>query len=458
MTDASHHKTQKQNDKYSAKPTTSIQELTKLNEELMEARQAAIDLMEDAILSREALLKSEEQLKQLNSSLEQQVAERTSDLVKQHNLLRQAEDLAQAGSWEYNVITKDFLWSDGMYELFGVKKGALINPDIYLDLAIPEDRQIAQRIVDQVRMHHSPFEETIRVKPNDTIRMIKVKGTPFKNDKGEAERVLGVDMNITKAAQSQQKIMDLNQALFTANRELNSVNSELRTFASIAANNFSETLRQLYLNYEMIVAHDAKNLSNSGRANLRRAQAAIQKLKLVTDDLVSFSKLQEMGEKEESVDLNPIFKGITDEFLTLPNRPSVEINCEHLPAISGYPQLLRMLFYHLFDNAVKFRKQDNNHVVKVSCNEVMGGDTNITEAEEDREYFKITFSDSGIGFPATESEKIFEMFYQLHEKGKYKGSGVGLAICKKIMELHNGFITAESDPEAGSSFHCFFPY
>jgi signal transduction histidine kinase len=345
-----------------------------------------------------------------------------------------------------------------MYELFEVKKGIPVNPEIYLDLAIPEDSQTAQRIVDLITVHHFSFEETIRVKSNDTIRMIKVKGAPFKSDRKETERILGVDMDITKVAQAQQKIMDLNHALFAANRELNSANSDLRTFASIAANNFSETLRQLYLNYEMIVAHDAKNLSNSGRANLRRAQAAIQKLKLVTDDLVSFSKLQEMGEKEDSVDLNSVFKSIADEFLTRPNRPAVEIDCEHLPSISGYPPLLRMLFYHLFDNAVKFRQQGSNHVVKISCIELMGSDINIAEAVKDRKYFRITFTDSGIGFPAEESEKIFEMFYQLHEKGKYKGSGVGLAICKKIMELHDGFITAESHPETGASFHCFFPY
>ena len=110
------------------------------------------------------------------------------------------------------------------------------------------------------------------------------------------------------------------------------------------------------------------------------------------------------------------------------------------------------------DNAIKFRKRDNDHVVNVTCKEsVNGNDIAQNAVEKNVKYHIISVEDNGIGFPQTESEKIFEMFSRLNEKGKYKGSGTGLALCKKIMEMHGGFITAEGMPDEGASFHCYFP-
>jgi signal transduction histidine kinase len=208
----------------------------------------------------------------------------------------------------------------------------------------------------------------------------------------------------------------------------------------------------------MIVTNDARNLSNSGRANLRRAQGAIQKMKLVTEDLISFSKLHEVDTKADRVDLDKILHSAINDFITRPNHPPIEINCDHLPAIVGYPLLLPVLFHHLLDNAIKFRKADEEHVINVTCaDRVSGDDVNIDGVVKNFNYTVISVGDNGIGFPGEESEKIFNMFYQLHEKGKYKGSGNGLAICKKIMEMHGGFISAKGTPGEGSSFHCYFP-
>jgi len=181
-------------------------------------------------------------------------------------------------------------------------------------------------------------------------------------------------------------------------------------------------------------------------------------MKLITDDLISFSKLHEISTKEHSVDLSKILKAAASDFTDKPNHPPVEISCGYLPSIGGYPLLLPVLFHHLLDNAIKFRKADKGHIINITSGELVNGnDLNIEGVEKDFSYSVISIADNGIGFPREESEKIFEMFYQLHEKGKYKGSGVGLAICKKIMELHGGFIIAEGMPVEGASFHCYFP-
>ena len=107
----------------------------------------------------------------------------------------------------------------------------------------------------------------------------------------------------------------------------------------------------------------------------------------------------------------------------------IMINCDHLPLVNGYPLLLSLLFHHLMDNAIKFRKRDNDHVVNVTCKESVNGNDMVQNAvEKNVKYHIISVEDNGIGFPQTESEKIFEMFSRLNEKGKYKGSGTGLAL------------------------------
>jgi signal transduction histidine kinase len=258
--------------------------------------------------------------------------------------------------------------------------------------------------------------------------------------------------------QSEHRVTELNKSLFGRNKELHSLNTELKAFTGIAANNYSETLRQLYIYLEMIVTNDARNLSNSGRANLRRAQGAIQKMKLATDDLISLSKLHEIGAKENKVDLNILIQTIVDDFMKDPDQQLIDIHCNDLPFIRGYPILLSQLFHHLIDNAIKFRKEGRDHRINITCKETVSGrDIDHEDAEKDAKYTVISVTDNGIGFRQAESEKIFDMFYRLHDKGKYKGAGTGLTLCKKIIEMHEGFITAEGTPGEGASFHCYFP-
>jgi signal transduction histidine kinase len=433
------------------------QELQKTTKNYHSLAQENLRLKEERQVE-DALGQSEQKLRELNASLELQIAVITAELVKQQNILKQAEEIAQAGSWDYNVKTKEFLWSDGMYRLFEMNKDEPVSPSVYLNYSLEDDLPAARKIVDGIETRFESFEEIMRIKFNGSYKTLRIKAAPLKNNKGEIEKMLGVDLDITQMQRSEEKIKELNRSLSATNRELNSLNTELKTFTNIAANNYSETLRHLYINLELIVTNDARNLSNSGRANLRRAQGAIQKMKLVTDDLISFSRLHEIGTKETDVDLNVILEKVIDDFRKQPGHPLMKIDCDHLPPVNGYPLLLSLLFHHLMDNAIKFRKVDKGHVVNVTCKEsVNGNDITHSAVERNSKYHVISVEDNGIGFPQTESERIFEMFFRLNERGKYKGSGTGLALCKKIMEMHGGFITAEGVPDEGASFHCYFP-
>lgn len=378
------------------------------------------------------------------------------ELVAQHNILKQAEELAHAGSWEYSIDTKEFLWSDGMYLLFKIKKNTPVVPAVYLKYAIEEDLPIAQKIVDAIEKTFQPLEETLRIKLNGTIKTLKIKAAPLKNERGEIEKTLGVDMDITSAQRSEEKILELNKSLSSMNKELSSLNAELKNFNSIAANNYSEVLRQVYIHLETIVTTDARTLSDSSRANLRRAQSAIQRMKLLTNDITNYLQLYDIGVNKQMIDPNGIIETVLSGMNGKIEDAQATINAAVIPAFPADPLLFSHLITNLVDNAIKFRKPAVDPVIKIHYSN--GGELNaISKAETNSHYMIIIVSDNGIGFQHEDLDKMFELFYQLPTQGKHKGSGMGLAICKKIMKMHGGFIAAEAATAGGASFQCHFP-
>lgn len=290
---------------------------------------------------------------------------------------------------------------------------------------------------------------TIIQYPENGHKWYRIKAKKFNNG------LVLIREDISVAKQSEEKIMQLNLALFTKNRELEAISSELKTFNSIAANQYNETLKSIYNSMEFLVKNDAKNLTDAGKANIRRAQASIQKMKLLTDDIISFSKVN-TEEDMTKVDLNDILsvvlKGLEDKI----KEDDVIVRADRLPVIPGYSPLLSLLFYHLINNAIKFRKEELQPIVDIKHKVLKGTEIEHSAALRETNYHMISIIDNGIGFPAEEGEKIFTMFYRLHEKGKHKGSGIGLAICKKVMDLHGGFIASECTPEC-TTFKCYFP-
>ena len=376
------------------------------------------------------------------------------EIAKQHNILKQAEEIAKIGSWEYNIKTKEFIWGEGMYTLFNIKKDKLVKPSIYLDHVTEKDLGVAEKIVNNIERSFQPLEETIYLKIDGDIKAIKIKATPLKNNKGEPEKMVGVNMDITALLESEEKIMSLNESLLFMNRELNSLNSELRSFNSITANNYNETLRHVYINLETIITSDARHLSDTSRANIRRAQSAVQKMKLLTNDIHNYLELYDVGVKKElispKINLEDLIKRIKEKI----EEANAKIEIEELPALSADPVLFSRLLTNLIDNSIKFRKPGEDPVVKIKhtkANELKNVPVSLTGMP----YTIITVTDNGIGFETT--DKIFDLFFQLPDEVKHKGSGMGLAICKKIMEMHGGYIIAEAEPGKGASFHCFFP-
>jgi PAS domain S-box-containing protein len=257
--------------------------------------------------------------------------------------------------------------------------------------------------------------------------------------------------NISDRKKAEQEIINLNKTLVANNRELASLHSELATFNNIAAKDYKDTLETLYVYLEHVIKSDALKISNSGKSNLRRAQSAIQKLKLLTEDMIAFSNIRHLDQGFSQVDLAAVFEGVLNDLAFKIEQSNATVLVEGtLPKIDGFPLLLSLLFNHLLDNALKFTSKDRDPVVVVSSRQV-------TRPGAPEVLHEISFKDNGIGFPENERDNIFEIFYRLHEKKDYRGSGIGLAVCRKIIDMHGGFITALGNPGKGASFCCYFP-
>lgn len=378
------------------------------------------------------------------------------DLNRTNEIMNIALKSAGAGLGYWNPETGKATWDEKGRELMGLPDAEDYTLEECISAIHPDDRDKVTAYALECASQGKEFLMEYRVLHNNAVRHLLGTGLFKKNADGSSAESYGLVIDITNAKLAEEKIHALSKSLSIKNRALESANSEIKTFSSIASNDYKETLQMLYTNLEFILTKDARNLSDAGKGNLRKMQASIQKLKLLTDDIVSFSNIHIKEEEPEDVDLDMLLKTLLEDMHTKIEEEHAKITADTLPHISGFPQLLSLLFHHLLDNALKFRKREVPPVIRIEYEKVSGKSLGYTE-REDLLFHQLSVIDNGIGFDNSESEKLFLMFYRIHEKNRYKGSGIGLAICKKIMDLHHGFIKAEGEVNKGATFSCYFP-
>lgn len=375
-------------------------------------------------------------------------------ILKQHMLLKNSEEMAGAGSWEFNLNTSEFSWSEGMYSIFEIDKKTAIAPAIYQQYALASDVSIAKNICGFIERKFLPFEEIVRLQINGKVKVVKVRGEPIA---GKQKNIVGISMDITAIKEAETSINNLNSILHQQNRKLESMNSEIKTFTSIAAFNFRVPLATLYTGIELIIKQDAHKLTDSSKASLRKSQSAIQKMKLITEDLITYFDIGLRYGNKTEVHLSQVIRSVMTGLAFKIENANARIQVAELPVIRGNLPLLMLLFQYMLDNAIKFRKDDIPPIINIDTSVVPSTSIDDELLLPDDQYLAIAIRDNGIGFEQKEADRLFTLFNKLNEKGKYRGSGIGLAICKKIMEIHGGFIKATGVPDQGSVFTCYFP-
>jgi signal transduction histidine kinase len=180
-------------------------------------------------------------------------------------------------------------------------------------------------------------------------------------------------------------------------------------------------------------------------------------MRLLIDNLLEFSRTSRNNHSFEKVDLNVVLKQVISDLELKIEETNTVIEISSMPLIMAIHSQMTQLFTNILANAIKFRKQTEDSSINVRCEKVSDDEKSANFLIQEKEYYKISISDSGIGFEQEYALRIFQIFQRLHGKAEYPGSGIGLAICKKIVDNHNGIIYAESVPGRGSTFSFILP-
>lgn len=263
------------------------------------------------------------------------------------------------------------------------------------------------------------------------------------------------DISENKASQIEMEKM--NESLLHKNHELKMLNEELSTFAFVASHDLREPLRKIQIFSQVLLQREEQNLTESGKDFFRRMMSAVHRMNSLIDDILTYSRASSGPREMQKEDLNNILENVKSDLSEFIRERKAIIESDSLPPIKCNALQMGQLFQNLISNGIKFQPKDNIPHIKIGVKVIDGGKIKHPLASPNKKFLRIEVTDNGIGFDQEYEVKIFQMFQRLHGVAEYQGTGMGLAICKKIVENHKGFITSNSRPGEGATFCCFFP-
>lgn len=378
------------------------------------------------------------------------------DLVQQRKLMDQYEVMLKFGTWQYSVATNELTWSTGMYSLFGydpLEHSPLkITEQIYEQHIEPEDyQQGVQMRKDSMDDSRTEYFWQYRITTAKGERKwLETYGHLSRDQHGGYLGTFGITRDITRL-----KLYE--HSLESKIRELHRSNAELEEFAYIASHDMQEPLRKLMTFSERLVNRYGDALQDEGKLYLNRMQAATNNMRMLIDNLLDFSRIARTGEDFENTDLNEVLqKTLADLEVSIEETHAV-ITPGKLPVIEAQAPLMKQLFTNVLSNAIKFRQQNVPPQITIQSVQISAREAEKLHLERDNKYFRIEITDNGIGFEPEYAERIFQIFQRLHGKAEYPGSGIGLAICKKIVDYHNGVIYAQGQLNDGATIIIVLP-
>jgi signal transduction histidine kinase len=273
----------------------------------------------------------------------------------------------------------------------------------------------------------------------------------------QEKKLIAINKNLADEVRerkaSEEKVKELNYQLLDNIARLESTNKELDRVVFMASHDLQEPLRKMMIFSDRLFSRYGAMLDEDGKNDIAKIQMEAVRMRKLIEDILTFSKMSVETNSLVHSDMNMLLQDVLNGMEDLILEKSAKLIVDELPHLYVNPGLIRPLFFNLLSNALKYSKPDVKPVITIRAQ------LNIIEEESanGNSYCRIFVEDNGIGFEQQYSEQIFGMFKRLHDKNKYEGTGIGLAICKKIVEEHNGFISVISKVDEGSTFIVSFP-
>jgi PAS domain S-box-containing protein len=390
------------------------------------------------------------------SELENLVRERALSLEKKSRALQRSEERYHRVIDEvqdYAIILLDpngmiQTWNKGAEHIKRYKEAEVLGKHFSI-FYLPEDqeRKLPQQLIMEAEQNGRAGHEGWRVRKDGTRFWGSITITALHNSRNEIVGFSKVTRDLTEKKKAEDRLLEYT-------RQLESKNKELEQFAYVASHDLQEPLRKIQTFSGII----QKNIQSQEAVEkyLDKIDAASFRLSQLVKSLLDYSRLSSASLYDEAVDLNLILLEVKNDFELLIEERNAQIISTKLPIIKGHSIQLCQLFANLIGNAIKFSKEAPLIAISyrtVSKSEVKNNPWNLAHER----YAEISFRDNGIGFEQKYESKIFTIFQRLHGRHEFEGTGIGLALCKKIMHHHDGYITCESTPGQGATFYTYFP-
>ena len=254
----------------------------------------------------------------------------------------------------------------------------------------------------------------------------------------------------------EEELVKINRTLQEKNHELEKRNAELASFSYVASHDLQEPLRKIEAFTSRIMEKDEANISPKGKDYFKRIQKAAARGQRLIDDLLLYSRTNIAERKYVSTDLNALLASVKKELMDQIAEKDAVISSSNLPVLDVIEFQMRQLFTNLISNSLKFSRPGIPPQINISA-QVVSADNIAGSKHAYSSYWNITFTDNGIGFEDQYADVIFSIFQRLHTREEYDGTGIGLTICRKIVENHDGLITAAGTPGQQATFNVFIP-
>lgn len=356
------------------------------------------------------------------------------------------------GTFEWILATDDVFWSDGVYDIYEVSKEikALKRSDIR-NYTHPDDREKAGDFVQRAIDKGEDYDFEMKVlTENRKVKVINATGRIIYDDHKKPVKLIGSIRDITH-----QRAVELE--LKKNVEELNRSNKELEEFAYVASHDLQEPLRKITTFCDRLNDKYSGQLSGDGAMYMDRIMVSAENMRTLIDNLLEFSRVSRAKADMASVNLDFVIREVKNALELVINDTGATINYQGLPSIDASFTQIKQLFTNIIGNALKFRKPDAAPVITINATVLADTDVMLYDLSPATKYYRIDIADNGIGFENEYADRIFQIFQRLHGKAEYKGSGIGLAICKKIVERHNGLIFARAELDKGAIFTVILP-
>lgn len=368
-----------------------------------------------------------------------------------NKMLTFGEEVGKYANWHWNINDDTWFFSENLYRMMGVEpytfESTIIN---FLDFVHPEDLDTMKKVLADMVVHENMPTFNYRiVRPNGEIIYVKALARMVIDASGKKFLVgntIDISEEVLKNTETLQK-----------NIELEASNRELHTFNYVASHDLQEPLRKIETFITIIENKDFGNLSESGKQYFSRIKISTERMRMLIKDLLQFSKTNKSEKVFEKTDLNLLLEQARIEMGDCLEDKRALVKYEPLPTLKVIPFQIKQLFLNLMGNSLKYSKPGIEPLITITYKKEMLTGWEKLEFPAKRAYHRITFSDNGIGFEPTYADRIFELFSRLHNKDEIDGTGIGLAICKKIVDNHKGFIKGEGIPNEGSVFVIYLP-